>query len=59
MIAYFFPPTGGSGALRPFKLAKYLPVFDWHPVVMTVTNPDWYYAQDTNPLKELPSSVQI
>ncbi len=59
MVAYFFPPIGGSGALRPFKLAKYLPDFGWDPVVLTVKNPDWYYAQDAELLNELSSHVRI
>ena len=59
MIAYFFPPVGGSGALRPLKLAKYLPDFGWRPVVLTVRNPDWYYARDPELLEELPDSVTI
>jgi len=59
MIAYFFPPVGGSGALRPMKLAKYLPSFGWLPMVLTVKNPDWYYAHDFELLAELPESVKI
>lgn len=59
MIAYFFPPVGGSGALRPMKLAKYLPDSGWRPVILTVRNPDWYYASDPELLDELPDSVVI
>jgi len=59
MIAYFFPPLGGAGSLRPLKLAKYLPHFRWDPVVLTVKNPDWYYAKDPGLLAELPKSVLV
>ena len=59
MIAYYFPPLGGSGALRPFKLAKYLPDFGWNPIVLTVKNPDWYYAYDPSLLQELPPEVEV
>lgn len=59
MIAYFFPPIGGSGTLRPLKFAKYLPSFGWTPIVLTVKNPEWYYAHDPELLKELPPPVQI
>lgn len=59
MIAYFFPPIGGSGALRPMKLAKYLPEFGWLPVILSAKNPDWYYATDPDLLAELPDSVKI
>lgn len=59
MIAYYFPPLGGSGALRPFKLAKYLPIFGWKPVVLTTKNPDWYYAEDRELLNELNNSSKV
>lgn len=59
MIAYFFPPLGGAGSLRPLKLAKYLPEFGWKPIVLTVRNPDWYYAQDPALLDELPKDILV
>ena len=59
IIAYYFPPIGGSGALRPFKLAKYLPDFGWDPVILSVKKPDWYYAHDAELLEELPSHIRI
>ncbi|MFH1761038.1 MAG: glycosyltransferase [bacterium] len=59
MVAYFFPPMGGAGSLRPLKLAKYLPDCGWDPVVLTVKNPDWYYAYDPDLLNELPDKTSI
>ncbi|UCE06694.1 MAG: glycosyltransferase [bacterium] len=59
MIAYYFPPLGGSGALRPFKLAKYLPLYGWTPIVLTAANPDWYYARDPYLLFELPMKAKV
>ena len=59
LIAYYFPPLGGSGALRPLKLAKYLPEFGWDPIILTVKNPDWYYALDPGLLYELSSSIVV
>jgi glycosyltransferase involved in cell wall biosynthesis len=35
MIANQFPPMGGSGVQRSVKFAKYLPDFDWEPIVFT------------------------
>ena len=35
IIAYLFPPRPGIGAQRPFKLAKYLPMYGWEPVILT------------------------
>lgn len=59
IIAYFFPPLGGSGSLRPFKLAKYLPRFGWHPTILSVRNPDWYYGRDEALIHELGPQVTI
>ncbi len=59
MIVYFFPSLGGSGALRPLKLARYLPDNGWQPVVLTVKNPDWYYAKDPELMKELPAGTVV
>lgn len=35
MIANQFPPMGGSGVQRSVKFAKYLPHFQWEPIVFT------------------------
>lgn len=35
MIANQFPPMGGSGVQRSVKFAKYLPDFEWEPIVFT------------------------
>ena len=56
IVTYHFPPTGGAGALRPLKTAKYLPQHGWDPIVLTVKNPDWYYAQDGLLLKDMPTA---
>jgi glycosyltransferase involved in cell wall biosynthesis len=36
MLCYFFPPLGGGGVQRSLQFAKYLPEFDWDPVVISV-----------------------
>ena len=36
MIAMYFPPAGGVGTFRTTKFVKYLSVFGWKPVVLTV-----------------------
>ena len=36
MIAYDFPPIGASGSLRTVKYAKYLSIFGWNPIILTV-----------------------
>jgi hypothetical protein len=42
MIAYRFPPMVAPGALRALKFAKYLPEYDWTPVVLNVSGMEEY-----------------
>lgn len=55
MIAYYFPPLGGSGVQRPLKFAKYLPEFGWQPHVLT-PEPGSYRSFDSSLETELTSS---
>lgn len=54
IIAYYFPPLGGSGVQRVLKFVKYLPQFSWQPTVLTI-GPTAYYAKDESLLKEIES----
>ena len=54
VIAYYFPPMGLSGVQRTLKFVKYLPVFGWHPTVLTV-EPKGYIAKDDTLLAEIGS----
>jgi len=58
MIAYDFPPMGGSGVQRTLKFAKYLPEFGWQPVILTVSNPP-LHEQDDTLLSELPDHLPV
>ena len=58
MIAYFFPPMGGSGVQRTLKFAKYLPNFGWQPIILTVSNPSLHEA-DYSLLEELPGDLPV
>ncbi len=58
MIAYDFPPIGGSGVQRTMKFARYLPEFGWQPLILTVSNPSLYEADDSL-LKELPDDLPV
>ncbi len=40
IITYYWPPAGGAGVQRVLKFAKYLPLFNWQPIILTVPNPD-------------------
>ena len=58
MVAYSYPPVGGSGVLRVLKFTKYLPQFGFAPVVLTVRNPP---LDDLDPtlLEEVPKEVKV
>lgn len=41
VTSYFFPPLGGGGIQRVLKFVKYLPEFEWEPIVLTVDQGGW------------------
>ncbi len=58
MIAYYYPPLGGIGSLRPLKFSRYLSEYGWNTTVLTVLNdPD--YTKDETLLSETPSNQQV
>lgn len=57
-IIYFFPPIGGSGVQRTLKFVKYLPEFDYCPIVETVKN-GHNFAYDYSLLDEIPKCVRV
>ncbi|HWQ89815.1 MAG TPA: hypothetical protein VN374_07575 [Desulfitobacteriaceae bacterium] len=58
VIAYFFPPLGGSGVQRTLKFVKYLPEFGIRPIVSTVRQ-GHNFAYDESLLNEVPQIVKI
>ena len=58
MVAYQFPPVGGSGVQRTAKFAKYLPQFGWEPVVLT-RDTKKMALRDESLLREIPSHLEI
>jgi len=59
MIAYYFPPMGGSGVQRPLKFAKYLKNFGWEPIVVA-PEAGMYHTFDDTLLAELKeSSIRV
>lgn len=60
MIAYSFPPLGGSGVQRIVKYAKYLPAFGWEPIILTVDRKrESQEITDTSLQDELPKGLKI
>ncbi len=58
VIAYFFPPLGGSGVQRTLKFVKYLPEFGIQPLVSTVKH-GHNFAYDESLLSEIPETVKV
>ncbi len=58
MIAYYYPPLGGVGALRPLQFSRYLPEYRWQSSIVSVAN-DYSYRQDRSLLDAIPKDQQI
>lgn len=58
IVAYYWPPSGGSGVQRWLKFVKYLPQHGWKPYVFTPENPS-VVIKDESLLKDVPSEAEI
>jgi glycosyltransferase involved in cell wall biosynthesis len=58
IIAYYWPPSGGSGVQRWLKFVKYLPQFGWTPYVFTPENPS-FAIKDESLLNDVPNEAEI
>lgn len=58
IIAYYWPPSGGSGVQRWLKFVKYLPQFGWKPHVFTPANPS-FEIKDESLLKDIPQEAEV
>ena len=58
VVSYYFPPMGLSGVQRTLKFVKYLPEFDWLPIVLT-TGATNYFAFDETLLNDINQSELI
>ena len=58
VIAYYWPPSGGSGVQRWLKFVKYLPSLGWTPYVFTPENPT-FAIQDPTLLKDVPKEAEV
>ena len=59
-IAYHFPPSASTGAIRPMKFVKYLGDYGWPPVVLTCRD-SFDFGTDRNHdlLKDIPENVVV
>ena len=58
VIAYQFPPMGGSGIQRTVKFVKYLRSFGWEPVVFT-RELAGMGLKDESMLADIPSGIRV
>lgn len=58
VIAYHFPPVGGAGVQRTSKFIKYLPFYNYQPIVITAKEPS-VPSYDPSLLKEIPKNVLV
>jgi len=58
IITYYWPPAGGSGVQRWLKFTKYLPKYNWQPIVYTPENP-YFEVKDQALLNDVPSEAEI
>jgi glycosyltransferase involved in cell wall biosynthesis len=58
LLAYFFPPAGGSASLRSAKFAKYLPEYGWNAVVVTAGKGQTSLS-DESLLEDVPSGTRV
>jgi len=58
IIAYYWPPSGGSGVQRWLKFVKYLPQYGWTPYVFTPENPS-FAVRDESLLNDVPAEAEV
>ena len=58
IITYYWPPSGGSGVQRWLKFTKYLPQYNWQPIVYTPSNPS-FEITDPTLLKDVNPKVEV
>lgn len=58
IFTYYFPPAGGVAVQRFLKFSKYLPQFDWEPIIVTVKNGSYPYY-DESLLSELSPDLKV
>lgn len=58
IITYYWPPAGGPGVQRVLKFAKYLPDYNWQPIILTVEKGN-YPSIDEDLVKEIPFNCKV
>src|SRR5579872_3064203 len=58
LVAFHFPPDGGSGMQRTLKFARYLPELGWDVEVLTVSA-NTYDVLDPSMVEQIPAQVSV
>src|SRR5688572_31787310 len=58
IIAYYWPPSGGSGVQRWLKFVKYLAQLGCEPYVFTPENPS-FAIRDESLIKDVPLEAEV
>lgn len=58
IITYYWPPSGGGGVQRWLKFSKYLPEYNWQPIIFTPDNPD-FHTKDPSLLKDVSKELEV
>jgi glycosyltransferase involved in cell wall biosynthesis len=58
LIAYYYPPLGGAGSVRPLQFSKYLPNYGWKATILSVNN-DLHYPKDPSLCSSIPRNQRI
>lgn len=58
IVAYYWPPSGGSGVQRWLKFVKYLPQTGWKPYVFTPENPS-FAIRDASLERNVPAEAVV
>lgn len=58
-FATIFPPSGEGGVQRSLKFVKYLQIFGWNPIVVTLDETYNFWGEDSSFLDELPKDISI
>lgn len=58
IITYYWPPSGGVGAQRWLKFAKYLREYGWEPIIFTPENPD-FDIKDASGEKDIANDMEV
>ena len=58
IITYYWPPSAGGGVQRWLKFSKYLPDYEWTPIIYTPDNPS-YSLTDKSLLQDISPDLEV